>query len=172
MYWLWWLRCWNWSEFDEKLNNSPIPSEAPIFPPQSEMSKSLLQRLPNKEYFLSTHFWGPMANWGIVLAGMVDMTKSPEIISTPMTSALCVYSLLFMRFAWMVKPRNGLLLACHVCNETVQLTQLGRKIHWDYFGGREGAKLGSVQNQKKWDKRRVERVLRSIDSWNLCFESL
>ena len=22
----------------------------------------------NKEYFLSTHFWGPVANWGFVLA--------------------------------------------------------------------------------------------------------
>lgn len=42
-----------------------------------------------------------------------------------------------MRFAWMVKPRNYLLLACHVSNEAVQLTQLGRKIRYDYFGGKE-----------------------------------
>jgi hypothetical protein len=28
---------------------------------------------------------------------------------------------LFMRFAWMVQPRNYLLLACHVANESVQV---------------------------------------------------
>jgi hypothetical protein len=39
---------------------------------------------------------------------------------------MCVYSCLFMRFAWMVQPRNYLLLACHASNETVQLYQLSR----------------------------------------------
>ena len=37
----------------------------------------------------------------------------------------------------MVKPRNYLLLACHFSNEAVQLTQLGRKIRYEYFGGKE-----------------------------------
>ncbi|KAL8154189.1 hypothetical protein V2J09_011949 [Rumex salicifolius] len=39
---------------------------------------------------------------------------------------MCVYSGLFMRFAWMVQPRNYLLLACHASNEVVQLYQLSR----------------------------------------------
>ena len=39
---------------------------------------------------------------------------------------MCVYSLLFMRFAWMITPRNYLLLACHASNECVQLNQLRR----------------------------------------------
>jgi mitochondrial pyruvate carrier 1 len=43
---------------------------------------------------------------------------------------MCVYSVLFMRFAWEVRPRNYLLLACHAANETVQLTQLGRWYNW------------------------------------------
>ncbi len=42
--------------------------------------------------------------------------------------ALSVYSILFMRFAWMVQPRNYLLLACHASNETAQLYQLQRGI--------------------------------------------
>jgi hypothetical protein len=41
-------------------------------------------------------------------------------------SAMCVCSALLMRFAWMVQPRNYLLLACHASNETVQLYQLAR----------------------------------------------
>ncbi|KAI6675472.1 hypothetical protein NL676_003378 [Syzygium grande] len=74
----------------------------------------------------TTHFWGPVANWGFVAAGLVDMQKPPEMISGNMTAAMCIYSALFMRFAWMVQPRNYLLLACHVSNESVQLYQLSR----------------------------------------------
>ncbi|KAF9667996.1 hypothetical protein SADUNF_Sadunf15G0080900 [Salix dunnii] len=74
----------------------------------------------------TTHFWGPVANWGFVAAGLADMEKPPEMISGNMTGAMCVCSALLMRFAWMVRPRNYLLLACHASNETVQLYQLSR----------------------------------------------
>ncbi|XP_068661330.1 mitochondrial pyruvate carrier 1-like isoform X1 [Aristolochia californica] len=74
----------------------------------------------------TTHFWGPVANWGFIVAGLVDTQKPPELISGNMTTVLCVYSVLVMRFAWMVQPRNYLLLASHVSNETVQLYQLQR----------------------------------------------
>lgn len=40
--------------------------------------------------------------------------------------ALCIYSILFMRFAIKVHPRNMLLFACHFTNETAQLIQLSR----------------------------------------------
>ncbi|KAL9315267.1 hypothetical protein ACSQ67_016268 [Phaseolus vulgaris] len=74
----------------------------------------------------TAHFWGPVANWGFVAAGLVDMKKPPEMISGNMTTVMCVYSVLFMRFAWMVQPRNYLLLCCHASNEGVQLFQLSR----------------------------------------------
>jgi len=75
----------------------------------------------------TTHFWGPVANWGFVLAGIADSSKPPEKISGPMTAAMCVYSALFMRFAYAVQPRNWLLFACHASNETVQLNLLRKK---------------------------------------------
>lgn len=147
----------------------------------------------------TTHFWGPVANWGFVIAvrrvdgmdrrgremvlaaicsksmrprvstpqchrhpqGLADSQKPADMISPNMTSgkafagcerdqgracmgsgargqgrplsppppphtAMCIYSLLFMRFAWMIQPRNYILLACHAANETVQLNQLRR----------------------------------------------
>lgn len=76
----------------------------------------------------TTHFWGPVANWGLVGAGLLDINKPAESISVNMTGVLCAYSLLFMRFAWMVTPRNYLLLSCHVCNETVQGYHLVRAL--------------------------------------------
>ena len=82
-----------------------------------------------RNYFLSTHFWGPVswqradleirrcasaprsldiatfafadstqvANWGLPLAALADLSKDPEVISGPMTFALCAYSCIFMR---------------------------------------------------------------------------
>ncbi|XP_008833331.1 mitochondrial pyruvate carrier 1 isoform X2 [Nannospalax galili] len=38
-----------------------------------------------RDYLMSTHFWGPVANWGLPVAAINDMKKSPEIISGRMT---------------------------------------------------------------------------------------
>ncbi|KAF8757238.1 hypothetical protein RHS01_04176 [Rhizoctonia solani] len=52
-----------------------------------------------REYFFSTHFWGPVANWGLPLAAIADLTgKDEEMISGTMTTALASYSMVFMRF--------------------------------------------------------------------------
>ncbi|KAJ2155856.1 pyruvate transporter mpc1 [Coemansia sp. RSA 552] len=99
-------------------------------------ASNLAQKLGSKEfrsYLMSTHFWGPAANWGIPISAIADFSSSPEKISGKMTSALSLYSLLFMRFAWMVNPRNYLLFACHATNEVAQLVQLYRFV--DYNGG-------------------------------------
>ncbi|KAG9329860.1 hypothetical protein JZ751_028845 [Albula glossodonta] len=81
-------------------------------------------------FFALQHFWGPVANWGLPIAALSDMKKSPEIISGRMTFALTCYSLLFMRFAYKVQPRNWLLFACHLTNECAQLVQGGRLIKY------------------------------------------
>ena len=75
----------------------------------------------SRKYFMSTHFWGPVANWGLPLAAIADLKKPTDSVSGPMTAALCIYSILFMRFAWVVQPRNYLLLACHATNEATQV---------------------------------------------------
>ncbi|EGW07946.1 mitochondrial pyruvate carrier 1 [Cricetulus griseus] len=84
-----------------------------------------------QDYLMSTHFWGPVANWGLPIAAINDKKKSPEIISGRMTFALCCYSLTFMRFAYKVQPQNWLLFACHGTNEVVQLIQGGWLINYE-----------------------------------------
>ncbi|KAF8506680.1 hypothetical protein F5888DRAFT_1603199 [Russula emetica] len=90
-----------------------------------------------REYFFSTHFWGPVANWGLPLAAIADLKKDEEVISGTMTSALAAYSMVFMRFAWKVEPRNYLLFACHVTNATAQITQGYRFVNYWHRGGKE-----------------------------------
>ncbi|CAD1477704.1 unnamed protein product, partial [Heterotrigona itama] len=79
-----------------------------------------------------THFWGPIANWGIPIAAIADIQRDPKYISGKMTFALCLYSAMFMRFALKVEPRNLLLFACHFANEGAQLTQGCRFIKYHY----------------------------------------
>lgn len=90
-------------------------------------------------------------NWSLPLAALADLTqRGPEIISGRMTAAMCLYSALFMRFAWMVQPRNMLLLACHATNETLQLTQAVR--YWRHHhqqAADPAATLVSVDGDKK-----------------------
>ncbi|XP_021855580.2 mitochondrial pyruvate carrier 1-like [Spinacia oleracea] len=73
-----------------------------------------------------TNFWRPVVNWGFVATGLVDMNKPPEKILGNMSTAMCLFSTLFIRFPWMVQPRNYLILACHASNETMQMYQFSR----------------------------------------------
>lgn len=79
----------------------------------------------------TTHFWGPVANWGLVGAAVYDASfKGPDIIDMKMTGVMIGYSSLFIRFAWAVQPRNYLLFACHTFNVAAQLNQLRRAIEY------------------------------------------
>ncbi|KAJ9576869.1 hypothetical protein L9F63_006568 [Diploptera punctata] len=104
------------------------------------LGRKLMEQLKSKEfreYLMSTHFWGPVANWGIPIAAIADTQKSPKFISGKMTFALCLYSLMFMRFAIRVQPRNMLLFACHFTNECAQVVQFSRFVNYNYLGGAE-----------------------------------
>uniref|UniRef100_G1QDZ7 Mitochondrial pyruvate carrier n=2 Tax=Myotis lucifugus TaxID=59463 RepID=G1QDZ7_MYOLU len=103
--------------------------------------RKALDYVKNKEfrdYVTSTHFWGPLANWGLPLAAFRDMKASPEIISGRMTMALIFYSLAFMRFAHRVQPRNRLLMACHGANVMAQSVQGSRLLIHRYGSGGRG----------------------------------
>lgn len=86
------------------------------------------------KYVCSTHFWGPVSNFGIPVAAVLDLKKDPELISGPMTGALIGYSLVFMRYALAVQPKNYLLFGCHVVNELAQLGQGFRWVKHHYAG--------------------------------------
>ena len=99
--------------------------------------RKLLSSKETREYFMSTHFWGPVANWGIPIAAIADIQRDPKYISGKMTLALCLYSAMFMRFAFKVQPRNMLLFACHFVNEGAQITQGFRFIKYHFTDKKE-----------------------------------
>ncbi|WFD18610.1 pyruvate transporter mpc1 [Malassezia caprae] len=91
-----------------------------------------------REYFFSTHFWGPVANWGLPLAALSDLKKDETLISSTMTPTLFLYSCVFMRFALRVQPRNMLLFACHLTNATAQGVQCLRLLRYKHEHGELG----------------------------------
>ncbi|CAO0798410.1 unnamed protein product [Mucor circinelloides] len=116
------------------------------------VANKFVQKLASKEfrsYLMSTHFWGPVVNWGIPIAAIADTQKDPSLISGNMTLALCIYSGLFMRFALAVKPVNYLLFACHATNEVAQLTQGYRFLQYNNFGGKEKVEAEKVVKQQE-----------------------
>jgi len=113
---------------------------------------SLLKYVRTKEFrdwICSTHFWGPAANWGLPLAALGDLKKNPEFISGKMTLALSVYSMLFMRFAWKVQPRNLFLMSCHITNEIAQLTQGARFVNYHYLMSDESRKAYQLKFEEE-----------------------
>ena len=61
----------------------------------------LLNQLKSKDfrnYLMSTHFWGPVANWGIPIAAIADFKRDPSMISGNMTVGKLFFNLLLKLF--------------------------------------------------------------------------
>ncbi|CCG22038.1 hypothetical protein CORT_0B03290 [Candida orthopsilosis Co 90-125] len=97
------------------------------------------------KYMCTTHFWGPVSNFGIPVAAIMDLKKDPEVISGPMTGSLILYSLVFMKYSLAVIPKNYLLFGCHFVNELAQLGQGFRWTKYHYFD-KETADKKAIKN--------------------------
>lgn len=98
--------------------------------------KTFTDRLFSRDtlrYVCSTHFWGPVSNFGIPVAAIIDLKKDPDLISGSMTGSLIVYSMVFMRYSMAVIPKNYLLFGCHAVNEVAQLGQGFRWLKYNYL---------------------------------------
>lgn len=79
---------------------------------------------------------GALAGWGMSGAAIYDASQQgPEVISLTMTPVLMVYSTLFARWAYVVQPRNLLLMWCHVTNVAAQSNQLRRALQFKMENG-------------------------------------
>jgi mitochondrial pyruvate carrier 1 len=92
-------------------------------------------------WWYSAELWGglgALAGWGMSGAAIYDASlQGPEVISLTMTPVLIVYSSLFARWAWVVKPQNLLLCGCHVTNVLAQGNQLRRALEHKMQNGQE-----------------------------------
>ena len=108
---------------------------------KKEATKVVEEKKPVESWWNSAEFWGKLgaiAGWGMSASAIYDASVSgPEIISLNMTGVLILYSSLFARWAFVVKPQNLLLASCHAANVAAQLNQLRRALQYKLDQGKK-----------------------------------
>ncbi|KAM9171832.1 mitochondrial pyruvate carrier 2 isoform 2-T3 [Pangshura tecta] len=51
-------------------------------------------------------FWAPVMKWGLVCAGMADMTRPAEKLSTAQSAVLMATGLIWSRYSLVIIPKN------------------------------------------------------------------
>ncbi|XP_040005176.1 mitochondrial pyruvate carrier 2b [Xiphias gladius] len=56
-------------------------------------------------------FWAPMFKWGLVVAGLADMTRPADKLSASQSGVLTATGLIWSRYSLVILPRNWNLFA-------------------------------------------------------------
>ncbi|KAG2378298.1 hypothetical protein C9374_008441 [Naegleria lovaniensis] len=75
----------------------------------------------------TVHFWAPVFKWGLVIAGLSDLKKPPELVSTNQNIALAVTGFIWSRYSTQIIPKNWGLFAVNFFVGCTGLYQLVRK---------------------------------------------
>ncbi|XP_048209447.1 mitochondrial pyruvate carrier 2-like [Perognathus longimembris pacificus] len=94
--------------------------------------------LPGKLRLLYNHpaspwtvfFWAPIMKWGLVLAGLADMARPADKLSTGQSSVLMAIGFIWSRYSLVIIPKNWSLFAINFFLGTADASQLFRT--WRY----------------------------------------
>jgi len=93
-------------------------------------------------------FWAPAFKWGLVIAGLKDLGRHASSLSIGQTIALACTGIIWSRYSLVIIPKNWNLFSVNAFVALVQLTQLGRAIHYYYF---EKESEAMPTNSTMWD---------------------
>jgi len=89
-------------------------------------------------------FWAPIVKWGLVIAGISDLTRPAEKLSTSQSAVLMATGAIWSRYCLVITPRVWNLFAVNFFLGIAGATQLIRI--WRYNQGlKSGAVLPSVE---------------------------
>ncbi|KAI5705629.1 hypothetical protein M8J76_013084 [Diaphorina citri] len=71
-------------------------------------------------------FWAPMFKWGLVIAGIGDLTRPAEKLSISQSSALAATGLIWSRYSLVIIPKNWSLFSVNVFVAATSIYQLTR----------------------------------------------
>ncbi|WFD37668.1 Mitochondrial pyruvate carrier 2 [Malassezia japonica] len=77
-------------------------------------------------------FWAPMMKWGMVLAGIGDLSRPAEKLSVPQNAALAATGMIWVRYCFVITPVNYPLAAVNFFVGVNGLVQLGRIAHYRF----------------------------------------
>ncbi|KAI8993628.1 mitochondrial pyruvate carrier [Pilobolus umbonatus] len=91
------------------------------------MSTSLITRFINSPAGPKTiHFWAPTMKWGLVLAGLGDLSIPAENLSVKQNMSLAVSGLIWTRYGFVITPKNYMVAAVNFSVFLTGLIQLTR----------------------------------------------
>mmetsp|Transcript_18762 Transcript_18762/g.61639 ORF Transcript_18762/g.61639 Transcript_18762/m.61639 type:complete len:104 (-) Transcript_18762:72-383(-) len=73
------------------------------------------------------HFWAPTFKWGLVIAGLADLNRPVEKVSTAQQTALAATGVIWCRYATQIIPINYNLMSVNFFVAITGLYQLARK---------------------------------------------
>lgn len=71
-------------------------------------------------------FWAPVFKWGLVIAGIGDLTRPAEKLSISQSSALAATGLIWSRYSLVIIPKNWSLFSVNVFVAGTSIYQLSR----------------------------------------------
>lgn len=75
-------------------------------------------------------FWAPAFKWGLVIAGIGDLSRPADKISLPQTCALSATGLVWARYSLVIIPKNWSLFSVNVFVAITGLYQLSRAVRY------------------------------------------
>ncbi|KAF5285729.1 hypothetical protein FQR65_LT02257 [Abscondita terminalis] len=75
-------------------------------------------------------FWAPTFKWGLVAAGISDLTRPEDSISIPQTLALASSGFIWSRYSLVIIPKNYYLFSVNLFVGLTQLYQLTRALRF------------------------------------------
>ncbi|KAG5680284.1 hypothetical protein PVAND_009802 [Polypedilum vanderplanki] len=80
-------------------------------------------------------FWAPMCKWGLVIAGITDLMRPAELLSTEQAASIAATGYIYSRFSMVITPKNYTLLSVNVFVAITQTIQLFRALNYKYQQG-------------------------------------
>uniref|UniRef100_A0A0K3CHG5 Mitochondrial pyruvate carrier n=1 Tax=Rhodotorula toruloides TaxID=5286 RepID=A0A0K3CHG5_RHOTO len=102
---------------------------------------SKLTQLWNSPAGATVFFWAPMFKWGLVAAGLKDLSRPAEVISIPQNLALTATGLIWVRYSFVITPVNYSLAAVNAFVAGTGITSLYRAFDWQRKSPEEQAKV-------------------------------
>uniref|UniRef100_A0A8C5M770 Mitochondrial pyruvate carrier n=1 Tax=Leptobrachium leishanense TaxID=445787 RepID=A0A8C5M770_9ANUR len=93
-------------------------------------------------------FWAPIMKWGLVVAGMADMTRPAEKLSPGQSGVLTATGLIWSRYSLVIIPKNWSLFAVNFfvgCAGGSQLFRIWNISH-DHCGAGHGNRSSGSQH--------------------------
>ncbi|XP_071537136.1 mitochondrial pyruvate carrier 2-like [Panulirus ornatus] len=76
-------------------------------------------------------FWAPCFKWGLVIAGLGDLTRPAEKLSASQSGALAATGLIWSRYSLVIYPRNWNLFSVNMFVAITGLYQLFRIFNYE-----------------------------------------